>query len=357
MLFAFGSNGSGQLGVGHNEDLSSPNPTLIGDKESHGQIKQLAAGGNHTVILLDDGTTQATGNNEDGRCGIDRVQQLIRFTNVQSPLGPDGQPLIIEQVAASWSTTTILCDSGNLYVCGTGNSGELGLGVGVEHAPTWRMVPAFPPQGTSIAQIAASMAHTVAVLSNGDVYGWGKGRKGQLGQPANDVWSPRRITSVDFTATRCVCGRDFTFIVGEPPTGHYAVLGAGGNDRFGIKTNAPANLSGWINVAASWCSLYALEVSGRAVAWGRNDHGQLPPHDLPDISALAAGSEHCLALTSTGKVLAWGWGEHGNCGSPTNEKGDVKGRWNEIEVSGRVSKIFAGCATSFILTDEQSSEG
>jgi protein ATS1 len=165
------------------------------------------------------------------------------------------------------------------------------------------------------------------------------------------------IAGIDFAATRAECGRDFTLIVGEPSTGHVVVLGAGGNDRFGIRTNAPANLSGWTDVTASWCSIYALKASGDVVAWGRNDHGQLPPHGLPDMSALTAGSEHCIALTTTGKVLAWGWGEHGNCGSPTDENGDVKGRWNEIEVSGRVSRIFAGCATSFILTDEQASEG
>ena len=357
MLYAFGSNGSGQLGVGHKEDLSSPTLTLTGDRETHGQIKQLAAGGNHTVILHDDGTVDATGNNEDGRCGIKDVQQLTSFASVQPPLDSNGQPLIIKRVAASWSTTTILCGDSHLYVCGTGNSGELGLGAGVEHAPNWQIILAFPPQGTSVVHLASSMAHMVAVLSNGDVYGWGKGRKGQLGEPAQDLWSPRKMAGIDFGATRAVCGRDFTLVVGESSTGHFTVLGAGANDRFGIRTNAPANLSSWVDVAASWCSIYALKASGDVVAWGRNDHGQLPPHVIPGMSALAAGSEHCLALTKAGKVLAWGWGEHGNCGSLTGERGDVKGRWNEIDVPGRASKIFAGCATSFIFTDEQVSAG
>ena len=103
--------------------------------------------------------------------------------------------------------------------------------------------------------------------------------------------------------------------------------------------------------------------SGVIVSFGRNDHGQLPPFGLPPIEAMSAGSEHCLALTKTGKVLAWGWGEHGNCGKHTDSDGDVKGRWNEIELphSQKVTAVYAGCATSFILTahsgEEKSEQG
>ena len=196
------------------------------------------------------------------------------------------------------------------------------------------------------------MSHTIAVLSNGDVYGWGRGRKGQLGEPAEEVWSPRRVAGLDFKAVKAVCGTDFTLVLGEPSIGHMTILGRHRNDRFGIRSSAPSNIEGWSNVAASWCSLLLLNSSGSVAAWGRDDHGQLAPTELPAIEAIAAGSEHCLALTKPGSVLAWGWGEHGNCGSPIDERGDVKARWNELGVPGRVINVFAGCATSFIEVEQ-----
>lgn len=356
MLYAFGSNGSGQLGVGHIEDLLLPAQMSLGTHASHGEIKHLVAGGNHTIALFENGTLKATGNNEDGRCGVEGAHSLLSFVHVEPPVASDGQPLKVKQMSATWSATIILCDDGRLYVCGTGNSGETGLGDSTETAAPWQMIPAFPPHGTSIVHIASSMAHTVAVLSNGGVYGWGKGRKGQLGEPAVDVWSPRKISGFDFVATKAACGKDFTVVVGESTAGRLAVLGSSGNDRFGIRADAPSHLAGWTEIAASWCSIYALKASGEVVAWGRNDHGQLPPTGLPEILVLVAGSEHCVALTKAGKVLAWGWGEHGNCGSPTDDRGDVKAAWNEIEVRRSAVKVFAGCATSFILTEEEESD-
>ena len=353
MLHAFGSNGSGQLGVGHTEDLSKPEFVLGTDNYSHENIKQLAAGGNHTVILYDDGSVFATGNNEDGRCGIDDLKQISRVTELTLPLiEVDGKPVQAKQVVASWSSTLVLSSDGGVYVCGTGNSGELGLGPDVTTSSSLRRIPALPPPGTEVVSLASGMAHTVAILSNGNVYGWGKGRKGQLGEPAHDVWSPRRIATIDFKAKQAACGKDFTLVVGEPATGTVIMLGPNGNDRFGIKSNSPVTLEGWRSISASWGSIYAVKSSGDVVAWGRNDHGQLPPTGLPEVKDIAAGSEHCLALTRAGKVLAWGWGEHGNCDLPTDDKGDVKGEWNEIDVPGRPSKIFAGCATSFIETED-----
>lgn len=207
----------------------------------------------------------------------------------------------------------------------------------------------FPPEGTEVLKLTSCMAHTVAVLSNGDVFGWGNGRKGQLGEPAENVWRPRKIDGMPFRVLKAACGKDFTCLIGSREKGEIMVLGPRGNDRFGIRSNALEAVPMWRDIAASWGSVYVLKESGELVAWGRDDHGQLPPAGLPFLKAVAAGSEHCLALSNAGKVLAWGWGEHGNCGEHIDPDGDVKGQWNEIETPGKVTAVFAGCATSFIV--------
>lgn len=360
MLFALGSNSSGQLGIGHIEDVSTPTecqiPAHLNTTAPFSRIVAIAAGGNHTLVLYHDGTIFASGNNPDGRCSLNEAAiGLEKIDQLQSFVPPNG--LARDKLAgnykfcvATWEASICLTSDGHIVTCGTGNKGELGLGEGVTQAATPRVIPDFPAQGTRVEWLAASMSHAVAVLSNGDVYGWGAGRKGQLGPPAEIVWSPRKIEGIAFRARRAVCGRDFTYVVGKLDSGDHLAMGL---DKWSIISNAPKTLPPWKAIGASWGSIFILLQTGEVASWGRNDHGQLRPANLPPIDQIAVGSEHVVALTSTGEVISWGWGEHGNCGLPT-ENGDVKDKWNVLSVPGKVYKVGAGCATTFAASLDDS---
>ncbi|KAF2725057.1 RCC1 domain-containing protein [Polychaeton citri CBS 116435] len=348
-LFAFGSNGSGQLGLGHEFDLSTPAPVGL-QCSPKTSFYAFAAGGNHSLLLNERGECFGTGvPSHRGHDNSAEQTAVNTFSPVESPL--NNAAVQVRAVSATWAASFLLKDN-SVFVTGTGDSGELGLGEGIVRADVWQQLPNFPPEGSRIVQLTSCMGHTVAVVSTGQVYGWGKGRKGQLGQPAEDVWSPRKLEDVQFHVEQVVCGRDFTCLIGDSSEGRIKVLGSDGRDRFCIKANAPEAVPYWSDIAASWGSIFILEESGSVVSWGRNDRGQLPPSKLPAIIKLAAGSEHCLAITEDGKLLAWGWGEHGNCGEPTNASGNVQGHWNEIQVPGKVHSVFAGCATSFVLAED-----
>ena len=260
-------------------------------------------------------------------------------------------------------------DVSRFITCGTGQKGELGLGSSITSADIASVLKNFPPDNEDgdadafVADVAASMSHTVVLLSNGSVYGWGGGRKGQLGEPREDVWSPRKINGVPFEPYRVACGRDFTLFAGAPDSNDLYVLGT--NDRYGVLSQLPREAfpSRIKTLAASWSSCFLLLESGELISWGRNDRGQLGPKDgsLPPLEKIAVGSEHVVALTKDGRVLSWGWGEHGNCGSEVDEDGDVKGKdgkkaWNEISLpdgAGSVVGVGAGCATTFIWTADE----
>lgn len=343
MLYAFGSNGSGQLGICNEEDVSSPQPCVFSEENS-GKIRQIVAGGNHTLVLFELGELYFSGSNVDGRAGLAHLGRKVdRFH--KADLGS----LRVKMCSAMWESSVIVTTEEEVYTFGTGFKGELSTGQMVSSGPY--KLPHFPPPGESIVDIASGISHTVVVLSNGEVWGWGNGRKGQLGEPATIVQIPRRIQGLNFSVIRAICGREFTYLVGEPQEGHHAVFGL---NKWNIKSGARPDVRHWKSIGASWCSIFVLKMSGKIESWGRNDHGQLAPPELPGIVKLAVGSEHVLALTEDLKVVCWGWGEHGNCGPNTNDSKDVDGRWNEIATPPGNKDILqglaAGCATSFAWT-------
>lgn len=371
VVYALGSNGSGQLGIGHDQDVSVPRQVLFSPgSEPTGPIVRVAAGGNHTLLLASDGQLFWAGDSSTGACGPSTAgqdasaagqqqqqQQLHVAHRVDLPRTADGAGAApVRLIAATWEASVIVQadEQGRntaVSAFGVGMKGELGHGQFIVRTPAVSRIKDFPPEGAEVVDLVACMGHFVAVLSSGEVYGWGNGRKGQLGTAVDGVADePRRIEGVEFRVSRAVCGREFTCLFGPPESGEILVLGA---DKAGVKSAAPVTALGWKDVGASWGGIYVLKQDGSLVSWGRNDHGQLEPPQLPPLDRISIGSEHAVVITQEGDVLAWGWGEHGNCG-PKTENGDVKGRWNTIASKkyipsgSEIVGIGAGCATSWI---------
>ncbi|KAL9063123.1 MAG: hypothetical protein Q9157_008407 [Trypethelium eluteriae] len=348
MLYAFGSNGSGQLGLGHCDDVSVPSKVFLAAPETTAKPSKIAAGGNHTLLLLSTGDMYACGLNTDGRYGtVANQHQHTIFQKIEIQYSPTQIISKFRLCAATWESSTFVDEDGRVFTSGTGHKGQLGQGPSVSSCGTPTLIHGFPPLGTQIVDLVASMGHTVAVLSDGSVYGWGTGRKGQLGQPSRDCWIPRKVESIPFHAMRAACGKDFTYIVGDAGEGQHLIFGS---DKWQVVSAAPREVHGWRDISASWSNIYVLLDSGILLAWGRNDHGQIPSEGLASVTKLAAGSEHVLVFNGAiGTCLAYGWGEHGNCGDlKGNQDAPVSG--SPVLVEPEVLQMGAGCATSWIIT-------
>lgn len=376
VLFALGSNGSGQLGIGHDQDVSIPRQVLFPPgAEPSSPIVSVAAGGNHTLLLAADGTLYCTGDASTGACGPlaggagggdKKTTAPVARELTLLPRAEEGgagataapPPPPARFIAATWEASVVVQDDARspaavvVSTLGAGTKGELGLGQFIVRTPSASPTPGFPPPGAEVVDLAACMGHAVAVLSDGEAWGWGSGRKGQLGAGVDGVaHEPRRLEGVGFPVARAVCGREFTALFGKPEGGgEVLVLGA---DKAGVRSSAPERVVGWRDVGASWGGVYVLRGDGSLLSWGKDDHGQLAPDGLPRLAKIAVGSEHVVAMTEDGDVLSWGWGEHGNCG-PQVDNGDVRGRWNTIASKkyippgSEIIAIGAGCATSWI---------
>lgn len=346
-LFVLGSNASGQLGLGHEDDVSSPTLVDLPDALQQDEIVKIASGGNHTLLLTASGALYAAGNNIDGICLLPRQQQFwLKFTKAD----------LVDKIklcAATWISTILVTEDDRILTIGRGQRGELGLGQGKIRNSSLVRVNLLVPTGERIVSVSASMSHAVVVLSNGDVHAWGNGRQGQCGSAhEGTVWEPTLVGELSFPIESAVCGKDFTALIPKEKSNNMTILRGGkrDRDRFDVKS-APLKVpSATKSTVATWGSILGINESGELVACGRNDRGQLGPSNLSDLVDLKAGTEHAVGLTGNGSVLAWGWGEHGNCGLPVDEQSDVKERPNVLDVPGRVRLLGAGSATTFIVS-------
>ncbi|TGZ84904.1 RCC1/BLIP-II [Ascodesmis nigricans] len=356
MLLAIGSNGRGQLSLGHDEDTYIPSPCVVPDNFPTTAPKAIVAGGNHTLVLFPDGRLFAVGSNEFGQCGIagdDSSKLFMSFQEVKLPDDDGGSGW--NHVAAGWEVSTLVSASGKVYSCGRGTRGELGLGPERHVSHQLAQIKGLPE--LQVVSVSSGMAHNVIVYQTGEVIGWGVGRKGQLGSPSTKmVWIPQPV-KVGIKAAKVICGREFSFLITADGEKHEVL----GGEKYGISVSSPpqGSLLGWKDLGASWGGINVLLSDGTIMAWGRNDKGQLPPTDLRGVERMAIGSEHGVALTrlhddEASRAVAWGWGEHGNCGRNEEEGGDVIGEVFVVDIrrAGRLEMVGAGCATSWFWVQE-----
>jgi protein ATS1 len=325
-------------------------------------VRKIVAGGNHTLVLMEDGRVFRAGGS-----GASDENLMVEFEQQNLDVGDreDGSELCrVTDVAATWEASFYVVNRSKVFVQGSGGKGELGLGDGV--VATEKVTRVFDVDclddcleeqdaNIEIVDIAACVSHVVVLLSDGRVLGWGTCRKGELGEQYKDkkvLWEPTRVGAEStFNPERVVVGRQYTVCLrgGEKPL-VWGEAEKQNEELFDLPLHAGDT------VVSGWGAIHILS-SGQVRSVGKNHRGQLAPEQLPTILALAAGSEHCVALTESNQVIAWGWGEHGNCGEEIDQKGNVVGRWNVISMphpddGWHITAVAAGCATSFVVCEE-----
>jgi hypothetical protein len=141
----------------------------------------LAAGGNHTVRLKQDGTVWAWGYNGLGQLGDGTT--TYRTTPVQVP----GLSNVIA-IAAGGTHTLALKQDGTVWAWGNNGMGQLGDGT-----TTYRRSPVQVPGLSNGSAIAAGDHHTVLLKQDGTVWAWGHNSVGQLG---DGTFTHQRVSPV-----------------------------------------------------------------------------------------------------------------------------------------------------------------
>ncbi|MBA0875973.1 hypothetical protein Goshw_007989 [Gossypium schwendimanii] len=163
---SWGRNQNGQLGLGTTED--SPVPQKI--KAFQGiSIKMVAAGAEHTAAISKEGALYGWGWGRYGNLGLgDRNDRLV--PEKVSTLNEEK----MNMVACGWRHTISVSVIGGLYTYGWSKYGQLGHGDFEDHLVPYK-VEALAD--SSIKQISGGWRHTMALTSDGQLYGWGWNKK------------------------------------------------------------------------------------------------------------------------------------------------------------------------------------
>lgn len=112
-----------------------------------------------------------------------------------------------------------------------------------------------------------------------------------------------------------------------------------GDSTPGQDNTVPAGLTDVVAVFAGPFNNFALKSDGTVVGWGLNDYGQsTPPPGLTDVVQIAAGRNHTLALKSDGTVVGWGDNSWGQLNIPTEWQSDISfiaaGHYHSMLIKG-----------------------
>ncbi|MEV6028953.1 sialidase [Streptomyces sp. NPDC052036] len=263
---AWGHNSLGQLGEGTRGDQAVPN-TVVGLTD----IAGVAAGGGHALAVDKRGRVQAWGDNNFGQLGTNRTGDVAT-----TPVPVQGL-VSAKQVAAGCDFSLALLEDGTVWAWGRGSRGQRGQGDGDLSADA---VPQ-PVTGLDeeVAQVAAGCHHALARTVSGKVYAWGDNLYGQLGNgTTTGSGTPVRVRQLSGVRT-VVAGADHNFAILNDNTVYG--WGAGGSGQFleddAANHNAPVPvdaLTGVQELAAGRDHDLAL-FDRRVTAWGAGGHGQL----------------------------------------------------------------------------------
>jgi len=306
-------------------------------------VRMLACGSEHTVIIREDGSVWSTGNNGSGQLGLGATSRH-QFTNTG---------ITAKFVACGAHHTVIIKDDGSVWVTGHNKYGQLGLGDKNNRNQ-------FTNTGMTAEQVACGAWHTVMIREDGSVWSTGYNSNGQLG--LGDGNQRNQFTNTGITAKFVACGNDYTVIIREDNSvwvtgrNHNGQLGLGDTSDRHQFTNTGITAK---QVACGRCHTVIIKEDNSVWVTGDNYKGQLGLGDMTDrhqfintgITAkqVACGGVHTVMIKDDDSVWVTGYNGSGQLGL-----GDRNDR-HEFTNTGVTAKFVAcGNGHTVIVKDDNS---
>jgi len=431
VLFTWGLASSGELGHGGWTPIEVDVPRVVSSMSAV-RVTQVAAGANHTVAVSESGGLWTCGRGRHGQLGHGHFHDAGPLRRLEALRG-----MRAVTAAAGGSHSLCLTDCGSVWSWGACAHGQLGLGnVGFATAAGWEtgvpwpcLVESLQELDEPVVTVSAGGSHTLFVTAGGQLWGCGRGEHGALGvgvrgshfdyyyyeedqvgtvRGPKDHLTPRLIPvhhkpkpkpsrangsngsfrregnddvsvepargSVAFLfaaatlthtarkkrrdrrSMRASCGGPFSNVSSAPLASKPESFGAGGGSGVsGSRLPLPGR-GGWIKAPCSCgatCRVVhavaggnhsaVLTACGAVMTTGSNAYGQLGLGDSrrrfaferveglrgARLATVAVGEDHTGAVAEDGRLFLWGRGDWGQLGT-----GDARSHWAPRLVRG-----------------------
>ena len=280
-LWTWGSGGSGQLGDNTVTTKSTPVTTFAGGTN----WKQVSVGPNHCAAIKTDGTLWTWGRGLYGALGTNDT------TNRRTPVTTFAGGTNWKQVSAGGTASAAICTAiktdGTLWIWGSGSSGQLG-----DNTETTKSTPVTTfAGGTNWKQVSAGGKYTAAIKTDGTLWTWGYGAKGQLGDNTIDNKSTPVTTFAGGTNWKQVSGGNLHCAAiktdGTLWTWGYGSSGQLGDNTVTRKSTPVTTFAGgtnWKQVSSGNAQCAAIKTDGTLWTWGSNQYGRLGDNTIDNKS-------------------------------------------------------------------------
>ncbi|MGE4335704.1 MAG: RCC1 domain-containing protein [Pigmentiphaga sp.] len=316
-------------------------------------ILHIAAGRDHSLALLNHGEVWGWGAEGSGRVTLPEICSIA--PPASAIVVPATKPFT--HITAGYGTGYGITGDHTAYGWGFNRAGLAGrrdvlATLQAEHLPD------LPP----VAQLAVSEFYGLARTTDGRVMEWGLSRGGPVGA-RNQALTPLELPAA---ARHVAVGPSHALALTDAGLLAWGANGAGQlgtgnlNDQ---KQPAAVQLPPGVQVstmAAGASHNLAIDADGRIWAWGSNQYGQLgrrePRYSTRPLSVelaepivdVAAGLFFSLALGESGQVYSWGWNAKGQLGRSTERHDARPMAISELE---GIARIAAGQAHALAASD------
>ena len=275
VIFSWGENTSGQLGIGSYGGIYCAPIQLC----SNDRFCEISAGFSSSYGIRCDGALFAWGKGDLGGLGNGGISCACL------PIRVCSGSLFCKITGGNGNVAAIRQD-GIVFTWGTGIFGQIGNGT----SPSCQLTPVQICCGFCFTDICSGAYHVLALRNNGVIYGWGQNCEGQLGN-------------------------------GTLTASYNLPIIAGGS----LSSNCCFN-----RISSGFSHSLALTRNGNIYSWGSNSCGELGNNSTTRASspvlavtsgnlfcAISGGVYHSLAIRCDLRMYGWGRNDYGQVGDAT----------------------------------------
>ncbi|XP_074248068.1 X-linked retinitis pigmentosa GTPase regulator isoform X10 [Saimiri boliviensis] len=273
----------------------------------------LSCGDEHSAVVTGNNKLYVFGSNNWGQLGLGSKSAVSKPTCVKAL-----KPEKVKLAACGRNHTLVSTEGGNVYATGGNDEGQLGLG-DTEERTTFHLISFFTPQH-KIKQLSAGSNTSAALTEDGRLFMWGDNSEGQIGLPdMPNACVPHQVTTGK-PVSWISCGYYHSAFV--TTDGELYIFGEPENGKLGLP--------------------YELLSNHRIP--------QLVPEIPEKVIQVACGGEHSVVLTEN-DLYTFGLGKFGQLGLGTFLFETSEPRVVESIKGRKISYISCGENHAALLTD------